>query len=369
MALKITKLAGRRSVFDLTVRDNHNFFANGILVHNCQEITLPTHPPQALDDPNGRISLCTLAALNWGKPKSPADFEKPARLVVRFLDELLSYQNYPVLAADKANDEFRPLGVGIINLAYFLAKNGVGYGDSALALVDEYAEAFSYWLIKASVDLAKEKGPCGSPHKTKYGRGILPIDTYKKDVDELVPHKERMPWAELRKDLLEYGIRNATLMALMPAETSAQVSNATNGIEPVRALVSEKVSKHGILKQVVPEIQKLKNRYDLLWDQKSPMGYLKVASVLNKYLDQSASINTSYNPEHYPEREISMREMLNDLLFCYKMGIKNLYYFNTYDGQEDPTAPITEQEQEDQDQNNLDVQAALDDEQCDACML
>jgi ribonucleoside-diphosphate reductase alpha chain len=335
----------------------------------CQEITLPTLPLQSLDDPNGRISLCTLAALNWGRVKTPHDFEKPARLVVRFLDEILSYQNYPVVAANEANREFRPLGVGIVNLAYFLAKNGVGFNDDALPLVDEYAEAYSYYLIKASVDLAREKGACESVEKTKYGSGVLPIDTYKKDVDELVPHQERMPWAELREELKEVGIRNSTLMALMPAETSAQISNATNGIEPVRALVSEKVSKHGVLKQVVPEIQKLKNKYDLLWDQKSPTGYLKISCVLLKYLDQSASVNTSYNPQHYEGREISMKDMLTDLLMFYKYGGKNLYYFNTYDGQEDPTALPTAQEQADQDQNNLDILAALEDEDCDSCKL
>lgn len=334
----------------------------------CQEITLPTLPLQSLDDPDGRISLCTLAALNWGRVKTPHDFEKPARLVVRFLDEILSYQNYPVVAAHEANREFRPLGVGIINLAYFLAKNGVGYGDDALALVDEYAEAYSYYLIKASADLAVERGACESSFKTKYSQGILPIDTYKREVDELVAPQERLPWEELREQLKEHGIRNATLMALMPAETSAQISNATNGIEPVRALVSEKVSKHGVLKQVVPEISKLKNKYDLLWDQKSPIGYLKIACVLLKYLDQSASVNTSYNPQHYEGREISMKEMITDLLMFYKYGGKNLYYFNTYDGQEDPTALPTAQEQADQDQNNLDL-AALEEDDCDSCKL
>jgi ribonucleoside-diphosphate reductase alpha chain len=267
-----------------------------------------------------------------GRVKSPADFEKPCRLAIRFLDELLTYQDYPVLAAEIATMEHRPLGVGIINLAYFLAKNGVGYNDDALPLVDEYAEAWSYYLIKASADLAVEKGACKLSETTKYSRGIVPVDTRKKDIDQLVGHQERMPWAELREQLEATGIRNATVMALMPAETSAQLSNATNGIEPVRALVSEKVSKHGILRQVVPEIGKLKNKYDLLWDQKNPRGYLKVAAVLQKYIDQSISVNTSYNPENYPDNEISMKDMMQDLLLMYKWGIKNAYYFNTYDG-------------------------------------
>lgn len=330
----------------------------------CQEITLPTIPLNSLDDTDGRISLCTLAAINWGKVKTPQDFEKPCDLAVRFLDEILSYQNYPVKAAELATKEFRPLGVGIINLAYFLAKNGLKYDDDALALVDEYAEAWSFYLTKASVELAKEKGPCSAVGKTRYSKGIVPVDTRKRDIDELVPHQERLDWDGLRADLLEFGIRNATLMALMPAETSAQLSNATNGIEPVRALVSEKVSKHGVLKQVVPEIQKLKNKYDLLWDQKSPRGYLKIACVLLKYIDQSASVNTSYNPEFYPDNEISMRDMITDLLTFYKFGGKNLYYFNTYDGQEDSSMVTIKPEAVDEI-----VEPIVDDEDCDSCKL
>ncbi len=300
----------------------------------CQEISLPTLPLENINDEEGMISLCTLAAINWGKIKTVEDFERPARLAIRFLDELLSYQNYPVKAAEIATQMFRPLGVGIVNLAYFLAKHGLKYDEAALPLVDEYAEAWSYYLIRASVDLAKEKGSCTGIDKTKYADGIVPIDTRKRDIDTLVPHVERMPWEALRDDLREHGIRNATVMALMPAETSAQLLNATNGIEPVRALVSEKVSKHGVLRQVVPEIGRLKNKYDLLWDQASPKGYLKIAAVLQKYIDQSISVNTSYNPENYPDNEISMKEMINDLLLAYKFGLKNLYYFNTYDGQE-----------------------------------
>jgi ribonucleoside-diphosphate reductase alpha chain len=329
----------------------------------CQEITLPTVPFESIDDENGRISLCTLAALNWGRVKSPADFEKPAKLAVRFLDELLTYQGFPVKAAAMANDEFRPLGVGIVNLAYFLAKNGVKYDESALPIVDEYAEAFSYYLIKASVDLAEEKGACESAMtKTKYGQGIMPIDTRKLAVDELVPHVERQDWAGLREKAKRVGIRNATLMALMPAETSAQLSNSTNGIEPVRALVSEKVSKHGVLKQVVPEIGKLKNKYDLLWDQKSPRGYLMIAAVLQKYVDQSMSVNTSYNPQFYEGGELSMLEMMDDLLLCYKWGIKNLYYFNTYDGAEDSTDAKPEATAEA-------TLEDIEDDICDSCVL
>jgi ribonucleoside-diphosphate reductase alpha chain len=300
----------------------------------CAEIDLPTVPLTDINDANGRIALCTLSAINWGNVRQPGDFEKMCRLAVRGLDALLSYQNYPVLAAELATQEFRPLGVGIINFAYFLAKNDVGYSDpAALALVDEYAEAWSYYLIKASADLAEEQGACTRWKDLKSAKGILPIDTRKLDVDELVPYQERMPWQSLREQVQRTGQRNATLMALMPAETSAQISNATNGIEPPRSYVSVKGSKHGQLKQVVPEYRKLKNKYELLWDQTSPEGYLKLCAVLQKYIDQGISVNTSYNPQHYADEKIPMSEMLKHLVMCYKLGIKQLYYFNTFDGQ------------------------------------
>lgn len=300
----------------------------------CSEIDLPTVPLDDINDPDGRIALCTLSAINWGNIRSPKDFEKPCELAVRGLDALLSYQNYPVLAAELATKEFRPLGVGIINFAYFLAKNGVSYSDpAALPLVDEYAEAWSYYLIKASADLAKEQGPCERWQDLKYADGKLPIDTRKREVDTLVPHIERMDWRALREQILDTGIRNATLMALMPAETSATVSNSTNGIEPPRAYVSVKQSKDGILKQVVPEFRKLKNKYELLWDQKSPDGYLNICAVLQKYIDQGISVNTSYNPRFYADDKIPMSEMLRHLLQFYKLGGKQLYYFQTNDGQ------------------------------------
>lgn len=300
----------------------------------CAEIDLPTVPLTDINDENGRIALCTLSAINWGNVRQPSDFEKMCRLAVRGLDALLSYQNYPVRAAELATEEFRPLGIGIINFAYFLAKNDVGYSDpEAMAIVDEYAEAWSYYLIKASADLAEEQGACTRWKDLKSAKGILPIDTRKADVDELVEHQERMPWAALREQVQRTGQRNATLMALMPAETSAQISNATNGIEPPRSYVSIKGSKHGQLKQVVPEYRKLKNKYELLWDQKSPEGYLKLCAVLQKYIDQGISVNTSYNPQHYDDEKIPMSEMLQHLIMCYKYGLKQLYYFNTFDGQ------------------------------------
>jgi ribonucleoside-diphosphate reductase alpha chain len=300
----------------------------------CCEIDLPTVPLNDVNDEDGRIALCTLSAINWGNVKSPHDFEKMCKLAVRGLDALLSYQQYPVKAAELSTREFRPLGIGIINFAYWLAKNDVSYSDPrALPLVDEYAEAWSYYLIKASADLAREQGPCTRWEDLKYHDGVLPIDTRKKDVDELVPYQERMDWRSLREQILTSGIRNATLMALMPAETSAQISNATNGIEPPRSYVSVKQSKDGVLKQVVPEYRKLKNKYELLWDQKSPEGYLKICAVLQKYIDQGISVNTSYNPQYFEDEKIPMSDMLKHLLMFYKYGGKQLYYFNTYDGQ------------------------------------
>jgi len=327
----------------------------------CCEIDLPTVPLKDVNDELGRIALCTLSAINWGNVRSPQDFQRPCELAVRGLDALLSYQNYPVRAAELATQEFRPLGVGIINFAYFLAKNDVSYSDpNALALVDEYAEAWSYYLLKASADLAVEQGACTRTHDLKSAQGVLPIDTRKIEVDELVPHQERMPWAELREQMKKTGQRNATLMALMPAETSAQISNATNGIEPPRSYVSIKQSKDGVLKQVVPEFRRLKNKYELLWDQKSPEGYLKLCAVLQKYIDQGISINTSYNPRFYDDEKIPMSTMLQHLIMCYKYGTKQLYYFNTMDGQGEI---------------DIDKLAALpegsgsDDADCDSCVI
>jgi ribonucleoside-diphosphate reductase alpha chain len=329
----------------------------------CAEIDLPTVPLRDVNDEDGRIALCTLSAINWGNVKSPHDFEKMCRLAVRGLDALLSYQNYPILAARLATEEFRPLGVGIINFAYFLAKNDVSYSDPrALALVDEYAEAWSYYLLKASADLAEEQGACTRWKDLKSANGVLPIDTRKRDVDELVPYQERMPWQSLREQIQRTGQRNATLMALMPAETSAQISNATNGIEPPRSYVSIKGSKHGQLKQVVPEYKRLKNRYELLWDQISPEGYLKLCAVLQKYIDQGISVNTSYNPQYYDDEKIPMSEMLQHLLLCYKYGLKQLYYFNTFDGQGEINVDKLVE-------SRVEEPESIDQEDCDSCVI
>jgi len=329
----------------------------------CAEIDLPTKPLKDLNDPEGEISLCTLSAINWGNIRTPADFERVCRLAVRGLDALLSYQNYPILAAQLSTEKRRPLGVGIINFAYWLAKNDLNYQHidaNGLALVDEWAEAWSYYLIKASADLAAEQGAPSGNMETKYGHGITPNQTYKKDLDELVPHVERMDWTGLREQLKATGIRNSTLMALMPSETSAQIANATNGIEPPRSLISVKQSKHGVLKQVVPEFKRLKNKYDLLWDQQSPEGYLKIMAVLQKYIDQGISVNTSYNPVHFEDEKIPMSLMLQHLLMFYKYGGKQLYYFNTNDGQGEVDV--------DKMIGELAI-AEVDDEDCESCTI
>ena len=330
----------------------------------CAEIDLPTKPLTDVNDPDGEISLCTLSAINWGNIKSPEDFEKACTLAVRGLDALLSYQNYPILAAQLSTEKRRPIGVGIINFAYWLAKHDLSYQDitsEGLELIDEWAEAWSYYLIKASADLAAEQGAIPGLMETKYGHGITPNQTYKKDLDDLVKHKERMDWKGLRKQLKETGIRNSTLMALMPAETSAQIANATNGIEPPRSLISVKQSKHGVLKQVVPEFRRLKNKYDLLWDQKSPEGYLKIMAVLQKYIDQGISVNTSYNPQFFEDEKIPMSTLLQHMLMFYKYGGKQLYYFNTFDGQgELDVDKMTEEPL---------AQGDIDDGECESCKI
>ena len=298
----------------------------------CCEIDLPTKPLESYDDENGEISLCTLSAINWGLIDDTKDFEKYCTLAVRALDNLLDYQEYPVKAAEKSTMNRRPLGIGIINLAYFLAKRGLKYNEEAHDIIDEYTEAWSYHLIKASAELAEEKGACWLSDETKYAGGKLPNDTYKGAVDNLTKRKSTLPWDSLRDSLIKHGIRNSTLMALMPAETSAQISNSTNGIEPPRALVSYKQSKDGVMAQVVPGYHHLKNKYDLLWDQESPEGYLKICAILQKYIDQGISVNTSYNPEHFEDNKVPMSLMIKDLVMAYQFGLKQLYYFNTYDG-------------------------------------
>ena len=325
----------------------------------CCEIDLPTKPLNDINDPDGEISLCTLAAINWGKIRDPADFERPCTLAVRALDELLDYQDYPVKAARNSTMARRPLGVGIINLAYWLARNDLSYQNidhDGLNKLHSFAEAWSYYLIKASVDLAEEKGACPKSNETKYSQGAFPIHTYKRELDEIVSPQYRMDWVSLGNKVQSVGIRNSTLMALMPSETSAQISNATNGIEPPRSLVSVKQSKDGVLKQVVPEVRKLKKKYDLLWDQQSPEGYLKICAVLQKFIDQGISVNTSYNPKFYEDEKIPMSTMIGHLLMFYKYGGKQLYYFNTNDGAgEYEEAPL--------------AAGVVEDEDCESCKI
>lgn len=358
------KDTGRIYIMNVDHCNEHGSFDSALhpvrMSNLCCEITLPTIPLRELNDEDGRIALCTLSAINWGKIKHVDDFERICRLAVRGLDALLTFQNYPVTAAKKAVSDFRPLGVGIINLAYWMAKNDIRYQDvtpEQLTKIHRMMEAMSYYLIQASVELAEEQQPCDLSRQTKYGQGVLPVDTYKKDVDALVSDSSlHMPWADLRDRLRSVGIRNATLMAFMPSETSSQISNATNGIEPPRALISVKQSKDGVLKQVVPEYRRLKNKYDLLWDQTSPEGYLRICAVLQKFVDQAISVNTSYNPKYYEEDKIPMTELMKHLLMHYKLGGKTLYYNNTHDGAgEVEFADLPS--------------AAVDEDDCDSCKI
>lgn len=308
----------------------------------CVEVTQPTKPLSNIFDEEGMISLCTLGGYNLGNIKQPADFERIAVLLVRFLDNVLSYQDYLIPAAKTSTMTYRNLGIGLNNLAYFLAKHNYKYSqDDAAEFLQPFFEAYSYYTIKASIELAKERGACPGLANTKWAKGIMPIDTYKKDFDKEVPNNLALDWQLLRKDLLEFGIRNANLLSQMPMETNSQLSNSTNGIEPPRALVSIKNSKDGVLKQVVPEIHRLKNKYELLWDQKSPRGYLKIAATLNKFIDQAISTNVSYNPQFYENNEIPMSELLADFIYSYQLGLKTLYYNNIFDGAGEIAIPDT----------------------------
>ncbi|PSJ79918.1 class 1a ribonucleoside-diphosphate reductase subunit alpha [Neisseria iguanae] len=307
----------------------------------CLEIALPTKPLDNINDENGEIALCTLSAFNLGALNHLDEFEELADLTVRALDALLDYQDYPVKAAYHATMNRRTLGIGVINYAYYLAKNGVRYSDdSAIALTHRTFEAMQYYLLKASVDLAKEYGACPLFNETVYSQGKLPIDTYKKDLDAICQEPLHYDWEALRADIVKYGLRNSTLTALMPSETSSQIANATNGIEPPRGLVTVKASKDGILKQVVPEFETLKDQYELLWQMPGNDGYLKLVGIMQKFVDQAISANTSYDPGKFEGGKVSMKQMLKDLLTAYKYGVKTLYYHNTRDGADDTQADI-----------------------------
>ena len=307
----------------------------------CMEIALPTKPLDNINDPNGEIALCTLSAFNLGALNNLDELEELADLTVRALDALLDYQDYPVAAARTATMNRRTLGIGVINYAYYLAKNGVRYSDdSALSLTHRTFEAMQYYLLKASVNLAKEYGACPLFNQTVYSQGKLPIDTYKKDLDAVCNEPLHYDWESLRADIVKYGLRNSTLTALMPSETSSQIANATNGIEPPRGLVTVKASKDGILKQVVPEFETLKDAYETLWQLPGNEGYLKLVGVMQKFVDQSISANTAYDPNKFEGNKVSMKQMLKDLLTAYKYGVKTLYYHNTRDGADDTQTDI-----------------------------
>jgi len=299
----------------------------------CLEIALPTKPLQHINDPDGEIALCTLSAFNLGAIKSLDELEELAELAVRALDSLLDYQDYPVPAAYNASMGRRTLGIGVINFAYYLAKNGVKYSDhSANNLIHRTFEAIQFYLMKASNELAKEKGACSKFNETTYSKGIMPIDTYKKEVDAICNEPLHLDWDGLRESIVKHGLRNSTLSALMPSETSSQISNATNGIEPPRGHISIKSSKDGVLKQVVPDYENLKDKYELLWDIPSNDGYLQLCAIMQKFVDQTISANTSYNPSQYEGNKVPMKLLIKDLLTTYKLGIKTLYYHNTRDG-------------------------------------
>ncbi len=307
----------------------------------CMEIALPTKPLDNINDETGEIALCTLSAVNLGKVENVSDIEEPAELIVRALDALLDYQDYPVKAAENGSMRRRTLGVGVINYAYYLAKNGVRYSDgSALGLTHQTFEALQFYLLKASNKLAKEQGACPAFNETTYSQGILPIDTYKKDLDQICQEPLHLDWETLRGEITTHGLRNSTLTALMPSETSSQIANATNGIEPPRGLVSIKASKDGILKQVVPEIATLKDQYELLWQMPNNDGYLKLVAIMQKFVDQSISANTNYDPVRYEGGRVPMKILLKDLLNAYKLGVKTLYYHNTRDGANDAQADM-----------------------------
>jgi ribonucleoside-diphosphate reductase alpha chain len=365
--LKERAETGRIYIMNIDHCNSHSSYLDKIEMSNlCQEITIPTKPIQHIDDPNGEIALCILSAINIGKIKTNEDLEVLCDLAVRSLDELIDYQNYPVRAAEIATRARRSLGVGYIGLAHYLARHGVKYEDSAAwNLVHDLTEAFQYYLIQATVNLAKEKGACEYSHRTKYGIGILPIDTYKKEVDEIVPNNLKYDWDSLREQVKQYGVRNSTLSAQMPSESSSVVSNATNGIEPPRGYLSVKKSKKGPLKQIVPQYHTLKNNYTLLWDMPSNTGYINIVAVMQKFFDQAISGNWSYNPEHYANNEVPVSVMAQDMLTCFRLGHKTAYYQNTYDIKTDE---VVEESKEDL-QSLLDDIMNSDEESCESCTI
>jgi ribonucleoside-diphosphate reductase alpha chain len=332
--LKERAETGRIYIMNIDHCNSHSSFKDKVNMSNlCQEITLPTDPINHIDESMpGEIALCILSAINIGKIKSDEELEDLCDLAVRGLEELIDYQDYPVRAAEVTTKARRSLGVGYIGLAHYLAKLGYDYNSQeAWDAVHGLSESFQYYLLKSSNRLAEEKGHCEYFGRTKYADGILPIDTYKKEVDEISNQELVHDWEGLRASINTYGLRHSTLSAQMPSESSSVVSNATNGIEPPRDYLSIKKSKKGPLKQIVPSYQSLKNNYTLLWEMSDNTGYINIVAVMQKFFDQAISGNWSYNPENYPDNEVPVSQMANDLLTTYKYGWKTSYYQNTYD--------------------------------------
>ena len=364
--LKERAETGRVYIMNIDHCNFHSSFKDKVNMSNlCQEITLPTTPLQHIDG-HGEIALCILSAINVGKLKNLDDLEELCDLAVRGLEELIDYQNYPITAAEVSTKARRSLGIGYIGLAHYLARHGEHYDDpGAWKLVHDLTEAFQYYLLKSSNTIAKEKGKCTYFDRTKYSDGILPIDTYKIDVDEIVPNELKYDWSSLRLSIQQHGLRHSTLSAQMPSESSSVVSNETNGIEPPRDYLSVKKSKKGPLKQVVPQFSTLKNNYTLLWDMKSNEGYINVVSVMQKFFDQAISGNWSYNPENYPDNEVPVSVMAQDFLTTYKYGWKTSYYQNTYDSKTDEVTEEKRQSIEDLLQDILQAE----EEDCDSCKI
>ena len=361
---------GRIYIMNVDHCNTHSSFKDTVYMSNlCQEITLPTKPLQHIDDEQGEIALCILSAINVGVIKSLDDLEELCDLAVRALEEIIDYQRYPIKAAEISTKARRSLGIGYIGLAHYLAKNKVSYNSKkAWKLVHELTEAFQYYLLKASNELAQERGACEYFDRTKYADGILPIDTYKKDVDELVDNKLRYDWNNLRNDIKKHGLRHSTLSAQMPSESSSVVSNATNGIEPPRGYLSVKKSKKGPLKQIVPQYYSLRNDYTLLWEMTSNEGYINIVAVMQKFFDQAISGNWSYNPTQYENNEVPMSVMIKDLLTTYKLGWKTSYYQNTYDFKTDPSE-IQEEENKPIERAEFSGTDEEYEEYCEACAI
>ena len=361
---------GRIYIMNVDHCNTHSSFKDTVYMSNlCQEITLPTKPLEHIDDENGEIALCILSAINVGILRNLDDLDELCELAVRALEEIIDYQKYPIKAAEISTKARRSLGIGYIGLAHYLAKHKVHYDNKeSWKLVHDLSEAFQYYLLKASNKLAQERGACEYFNRTKYSEGILPIDTYKSDVDSIVKNKLNYDWDTLRKNILEHGLRHSTLSAQMPSESSSVVSNATNGIEPPRGYLSVKKSKKGPLKQIVPQYNTLKNHYTLLWDMPSNTGYINIVAVMQKFFDQAISGNWSYNPTHFENNEVPMSVMMNDLLTTYKMGWKTSYYQNTYDYKTDDDEPAHSLGWHD---NVAETQPATlqigDEEECEAC--